>query len=252
MRRRRRDEDSRAAAHLLESWLAARSLEIALRSLPWPAATDHSPPSERTEEERERDREERARRRAGLEPEKPAEAIPPPVVPRSLRKRLSLQLQRSSPASDPGRGVCGASTPTNSSTPTNLDALLEQRRARCDRTAIACTPADAEVVTAGRRLRLTRARVGALLALAAAIVVVWFLLSLFQPFAGTGHGRVIVVIPKDSSASTVGSILARDGVVSSGFFFELARARRGQAWRSALRPLPAAPRRELRGGDRRA
>jgi UPF0755 protein len=60
-----------------------------------------------------------------------------------------------------------------------------------------------------------------LLALVVAIAVVWFLLSLFQPFAGTGHGRVIVVIPKDSTASTVGSILARDGVVSSGFFFEV-------------------------------
>jgi UPF0755 protein len=68
---------------------------------------------------------------------------------------------------------------------------------------------------------LTRARVGALIALAAAIVLVWFLLSLFQPFAGAGHGRVIVVIPKGSTASTVGSILARDGVVSSGFLFEL-------------------------------
>jgi UPF0755 protein len=30
-----------------------------------------------------------------------------------------------------------------------------------------------------------------------------------------------VVIPKNSTASTVGSILARDGVVSSGFFFEV-------------------------------
>lgn len=59
------------------------------------------------------------------------------------------------------------------------------------------------------------------MALAVAIVVVWFLLSLFQPFASAGHGRVIVVIPKGSSASTVGSILAHDGVVSSGFFFGL-------------------------------
>jgi UPF0755 protein len=75
----------------------------------------------------------------------------------------------------------------------------------------------------GGRLGLTRARVGALLALVVAIAVVWFLLSLFQPFAGSGagHGRVIVVIPKGSSASTVGSILARDGVVSSGFFFDM-------------------------------
>ena len=70
-----------------------------------------------------------------------------------------------------------------------------------------------------------------MLALAAAIFVVWFLLSLFQPFAGAGHGRVIVVIPKDSSASTVGSILAHDGVVRSGFFFDmraLVEGKRGQ------------------------
>jgi UPF0755 protein len=69
--------------------------------------------------------------------------------------------------------------------------------------------------------RLTRARVAALVALLAAIALVWFLVSLFQPFAGSGHGRVIVTIPKGSSASTIGSILARDGVVSSGFFFDV-------------------------------
>ena len=32
---------------------------------------------------------------------------------------------------------------------------------------------------------------------------------------------MIVQIPKGSSASKVGSILAHDGVVSSGFFFDL-------------------------------
>jgi UPF0755 protein len=96
--------------------------------------------------------------------------------------------------------------------PARRDALLEQRRHR-----LRAHRAGGN----GGRFRLTRARVGALIALAAAIVVVWFLLSLFQPFAGAGHGRVIVVIPKDSTASTVGSILARDGVVSSGFFFEV-------------------------------
>jgi UPF0755 protein len=71
------------------------------------------------------------------------------------------------------------------------------------------------------RPRMTRARGGALVALAAAIAAVWFLLSLFQPFAGGGSGSVIVNIPKGSSSSRVGSILAHDGVVSSGFFFEL-------------------------------
>jgi len=63
--------------------------------------------------------------------------------------------------------------------------------------------------------------VGALLALAAAAFCVWFLVSLFQPFAGAGSGRVIVVIPKGASSGKIGSILARDGVVPSGFFFEL-------------------------------
>jgi UPF0755 protein len=79
--------------------------------------------------------------------------------------------------------------------------------------------------------RLTRARVGALVALAAAIVLVWLLLSLFQPLHGAERGSVIVSIPKGSSASRIGSILARDGVVSSGFFFDaraLLEGKRGE------------------------
>ena len=72
-----------------------------------------------------------------------------------------------------------------------------------------------------RRGRLTRARAAALVALVAALVVVWLLISLFQPFTGEGSGRVIVQIPKGSSSSKIGSILADDGVVSSGFFFNL-------------------------------
>ncbi|MEA2151805.1 MAG: hypothetical protein QOI18_38 [Solirubrobacteraceae bacterium] len=68
--------------------------------------------------------------------------------------------------------------------------------------------------------RLTRARGAALLALVAAVALVWFLVSLFQPFAGSGSGKVIVSIPKGSSSSKIGSILAHDGVVSSGFFFD--------------------------------
>lgn len=69
--------------------------------------------------------------------------------------------------------------------------------------------------------RSVRARVAAVLALAAAAALVWFLLSLFQPFAGPGSGSVIVDIPKGASSSQIGSILAREGVVPSGFFFEV-------------------------------
>src|SRR6185312_17315069 len=48
----------------------------------------------------------------------------------------------------------------------------------------------------GPRRRVTRARVVAVVALALAIALVWFGVSLFQPFAGSGSGKVIVVIPK--------------------------------------------------------
>jgi UPF0755 protein len=64
-------------------------------------------------------------------------------------------------------------------------------------------------------------RVVAALVASAVVVVIWFLWSLFQPFAGSGHGRVELTIPLDSSTGEVGSILQRDGVVSSSFFFKL-------------------------------
>jgi uncharacterized YceG family protein len=51
--------------------------------------------------------------------------------------------------------------------------------------------------------------------------VAWFLVSLFQPFHGPGHGRVVVVIPSGASVGRISSILARAKVISSGFFFQL-------------------------------
>jgi UPF0755 protein len=62
----------------------------------------------------------------------------------------------------------------------------------------------------------------ALLVLVAAFVLVWFLVSLFQPFTGSGHGHVKVTIPRGAGVSDIGSILERDGVISSSFFFNLA------------------------------
>lgn len=72
-----------------------------------------------------------------------------------------------------------------------------------------------------RRVRSVRGRIVALLALLLAGGVLWFLYSLFQPFHGTGHGRVTVTIPPHSSVSQVAHLLERDGVISSAFFFEL-------------------------------
>jgi UPF0755 protein len=60
-----------------------------------------------------------------------------------------------------------------------------------------------------------------LLALVLAGALIWFLVELFQPFHGSPHGRVTLVIPAHTSSSKIGDQLANAGVVSSGFFFNL-------------------------------
>jgi UPF0755 protein len=64
-------------------------------------------------------------------------------------------------------------------------------------------------------------RIFAVIALVLAVVLVWFLVELFQPFAGGGTGTVTVVIPPHSSVGKVGDLLENDGVISSSFFFGL-------------------------------
>jgi len=69
--------------------------------------------------------------------------------------------------------------------------------------------------------RRTVVRVLAVMALVLAAAVIWFCVELFQPFHGSGHGSVTVTIPPRSSTSQVGSLLERDGVIASSFFFKL-------------------------------
>jgi UPF0755 protein len=66
-----------------------------------------------------------------------------------------------------------------------------------------------------------RNRIIALVALVVAAAVVWFAVEVFQPFHGSGHGSVTVVIPPHSSVSTVADRLAKAGVIGSSFFFEV-------------------------------
>jgi UPF0755 protein len=60
----------------------------------------------------------------------------------------------------------------------------------------------------------------------AAVALVWFLFSLFQPFAGGGHASTQVRVPKGAGVGEIGDLLEQRGVVSSSFFFQ-ARARLG-------------------------
>src|SRR5579884_2774025 len=52
-------------------------------------------------------------------------------------------------------------------------------------------------------------RVMAVLALVLVGLVIWFLVALFQPFYGSGQGRVTVTIPHSASTSQVADILDR-------------------------------------------
>jgi UPF0755 protein len=78
----------------------------------------------------------------------------------------------------------------------------------------------------GRRRSLL-IRGAALLVLVLAAAVIWFCVELFQPFHGSAHGSVTVTIPGHAGARQVGDLLARDGVVASGFFFDLRAALAG-------------------------
>jgi uncharacterized YceG family protein len=95
------------------------------------------------------------------------------------------------------------------------------------------------------------------LALVSAAVLIWFLVELFQPLHGSGEGSITVIIPPHTSSGSVGDLLERDGVVSSGFFFGLRaflsgersslragtyHLRRGMSYGDALAVLTAVPR----------
>lgn len=60
-------------------------------------------------------------------------------------------------------------------------------------------------------------RVLALLALLIVGIALWFLIELFQPFTGSGQGRVTVTIPPKASTSQIADILDREGVISCTF-----------------------------------
>jgi uncharacterized YceG family protein len=84
------------------------------------------------------------------------------------------------------------------------------------------------------RRRPWRGRLLAVLAFAGVIAVLWFAVELWQPFHGSAGAPVTVTIPPHLGSKAIGDLLANDGVVSSGFFFELRALISGQ--RSDLHP----------------
>jgi UPF0755 protein len=75
----------------------------------------------------------------------------------------------------------------------------------------------------GRRPRVGRLVAG-VVALLALIVLVTFVVKVFQPFHGDGSGTVVVKIPAGATAGAIGDLLEQRGVIASSRYFGI-RAR---------------------------
>ncbi len=97
------------------------------------------------------------------------------------------------------------------------------------------------------RRRAPRIMIG--VALALAVVVAWFLISLYQPFhGGSGEGKPVrVTIPKDAGVGEIADILEEKEIVSSGFFFEARATASGR--RDELKPGTYQLKRDLSYAD---
>jgi hypothetical protein len=72
-----------------------------------------------------------------------------------------------------------------------------------------------------RRRHSWLGRVASVVALCLGVAVIWFLIQVFQPFEGSPHGRIAITIPPRSTSSQIGTLLERDGVIASSFFFKI-------------------------------
>ncbi len=187
--------------------------------------------SERSSEEREAARLERERRRAARE----GRATPSPSLPPSPEPAFDGFDDNHHDEFDDEHGDGfddgfddehgdgfgdehgGGYEPEPAAAPFGYEPPSGTRRVRGVRSR--ATRAPRERATGG--LRFTRRRALALIPLILGIALVWFLIELFQPFNGSGHGHITVAIPAHSSSSQIGDLLSKDGVISSSFFFEL-------------------------------
>jgi len=163
----------------------------------WPGGDPFADPNDgaaREREERRREREERRRQReakqGGGEAAAPQAPAPPPAQPVDSWDEPG----ESAPIPDEGDPALAASG--NGGDP---------RRPR----------RGAGVLGALRRHPFR------VFAAIAAAFLVWFLVALFQPLHGSGHGRVEVTIPKGASVSEVGDLLGEKGVIDSSTLFQL-------------------------------
>lgn len=189
------------------------------------------PDSERTAAEREAARLERERRRAAEQAAGAGDISSPPRpdLGGAADDGAWLEAEEEAPQGGPHPAAEAAPEPER---PLGTRRVARHERMAATPTRIRERPAGRRAVgrharrpprAAGPRTgaRAWAGRIAALVALVIAAAVIWFAVELFQPFHGSGEGSVTVTVPGHAGARQIGDLLARDGVISSGFFFEL-------------------------------
>ena len=108
---------------------------------------------------------------------------------------------------------------------------------------------DPPAPTGSRAKAATRARGGSSRCsrCVVAAALIWFLVELFQPFAGAGHGSVTVTIPRRLQLrARSADLLARDGVIPSALLLRAARDAAGERGKLRAGHLSHAAGHELR------
>jgi uncharacterized YceG family protein len=192
-------------------------------------------PAARERAERRREREEKRRQRAAKQAEEEATAPqppPPPSEPERPPRTPEQEFWDEEPTAD---AAADAADPADFAAPAEEPVAVEEPVS-----APAPTPqswefgdeGDPAKARAGRGGGGIRKRGGGvlgalrrhpfrLIGLVLAVILLWFLNALFQPFHGDGSGRVAVTIPKGSSVSEVGDLLEKRGVIDDSTFFQI-------------------------------
>ena len=100
---------------------------------------------------------------------------------------------------------------------------------------------------AAERRLLGHAGCSPLVALLLIPAALYLINATFQPFHGGGTGSVRVAVPEGADAGAIGDLLAAQGVVASGKFFELNATLTGR--RGGLRPGDYTLRQDMSYGD---
>jgi UPF0755 protein len=179
---------------------------------------DAEDPAAREREQRRREREEKRAKKAGKQAEAQQQAPPPshpepvepPLPPRTPEQEFwDEELEVVAEPVEPAMPEEPA-TPEERATPPPPPVPAASANGR---------------PPAAKRGRGILAAIGRhpfrLFAAIAALFVLWFLGALFQPFHGGGSGKVQVTVPKGSSVSEVGDLLADKDVIDDSTLFQV-------------------------------